>query len=380
MDARMAQYGPRRRSAARRTIVAGLVVLVVLGGGWGALWYYAAGKAQTRIEAWREREAKAGRIYSCEQQTIGGFPFGFAIDCARASALLRSGKPPLELNIARILVAIAVYEPDQLVSTFAGPLTLAEPGQRPTMVADWTSFQSRVRGTPAEPQGIAVAFEQPRLDRIDGGTRRNMLTAKRIELTGRIIEGSAAHKPVIETVLHVVAASAPELGPAAVQPADADIRVVLRGLDSFSPQPWSARLRQLQAAGGTIEVTQARAQQGQTLAVGQGTLALNSEGHLQGDLQVTVAGIEPFLAGIGVQQQIQTSKPVDKIAGALDRILPGLGKVAREKAGANLSLGLNLLGKHTTLEGRDAVILPLQFNDGKVFLGPIPIGNTPALF
>jgi hypothetical protein len=24
--------------------------------------------------------------------------------------------------------------------------------------------------------------------------------------------------------------------------------------------------------------------------------------------------------------------------------------------------------------------LPLRFNDGAVYLGPIPIGNTPALF
>jgi hypothetical protein len=54
--------------------------------------------------------------------------------------------------------------------------------------------------------------------------------------------------------------------------------------------------------------------------------------------------------------------------------------VARQQAGANISLGLNLLGEQTTLEGKRAVTLPLRFNDGAISLGPIPIGNTPALF
>ena len=71
---------------------------------------------------------------------------------------------------------------------------------------------------------------------------------------------------------------------------------------------------------------------------------------------------------------------VDKLAGALDRLAPGLGEVARQQAGANLSAGINMLGEQATLEGKRAVTLPLRFTDGAAFLGPIPIGNTPALF
>ena len=35
----------------------------------------AAGKAKTAIDGWRAREAKAGRIYTCDSQNVGGFPF-----------------------------------------------------------------------------------------------------------------------------------------------------------------------------------------------------------------------------------------------------------------------------------------------------------------
>jgi hypothetical protein len=136
----------------------------------------------------------------------------------------------------------------------------------------------------------------------------------------------------------------------------------------------------MRSAGGRIDITQARVQQGDILAVGGGSLSLNGNGRLEGQLRVTVAGLDQFLAAIGVQQRVQASPGMDKLVGALDRLAPGLGDVARQQAGANISLGINMLGEQTTLEGKRAVALPLRFSDGAVFLGPIPIGNTPALF
>jgi hypothetical protein len=95
---------------------------------------------------------------------------------------------------------------------------------------------------------------------------------------------------------------------------------------------------------------------------------------------VTVAGLEAFLSAIGAQQMVQQSPGVDKVAGALDRLMPGLGGVARQQAAANIGLGINLLGQQTTLEGKRAVSLPLKFNDGAIYLGPIAVGKMPAMF
>src|SRR4051794_2150443 len=48
---------------------------------WTGLWFYAASAAETTIAGWREREAKVGRIYACERQTIAGFPFRIEVRC-----------------------------------------------------------------------------------------------------------------------------------------------------------------------------------------------------------------------------------------------------------------------------------------------------------
>ena len=373
----------RSRSARlrKRRYIGTLILFLALVGGWSYLWYYATGKAEVAIDGWRAREAKAGRIYTCGSQSIGGYPFRIEVTCDQAAAVFRSNQPPVEIKTSGILVAAQLYQPTLLISDFYGPLTIADLGHAPNIIVNWKLAQSSVRGTPSAPERISLVFDQPVVERINGNNRQSVLKAQHIEVHGRLAGGSVTNKPIIETVLRLRAAAAPELHPAAAMPIDADITTLLRGLNDFSPKPWSARFRELQAVDGRVDITQARVQQGDTIAVGDGTLSLNTSGRLQGQLRVTVANIEPFLAAVGTPQVVQNSPDMDRLSGALDRLLPGLGNVARQQAtSSNLSLGINLLGEQTTLEGKRAVTLPLRFDDGSVFLGPIWIGNTPAMF
>ncbi|HEY7232097.1 MAG TPA: DUF2125 domain-containing protein [Pseudolabrys sp.] len=368
-----------RRRTGRRYIIL-IFVLLALGAGWTALWKFAADKAQQTIEGWRAREAQSGRIYNCGSQDVGGFPFRIEVTCSQASALFRGTQPPMELKADGLLVVAQVYQPGLIISEFHGPLTIGEPGKQPEFLASWKRAQSSVRGTPAAPQRVSLVFDDPVFDRFNGGVQQNLLRAAHIEVHGRIAEGSVTNNPVVEVALQLDQASSPALHPAAARPINATATARLRGLNDFSPKPWAARFREIQAADGRIEITQVRIQQGDILAVGAGVLSVNGNGRLEGQLRITMAGLEQFLAAIGAQQKIQTSPNMDKLAGALDRLAPGLGDVARQQAGANLSAGINMLGEQTTLEGKRAVTLPLRFTDGAAFLGPIPIGNTPALF
>ena len=372
--------GTRTARRRNRRYISLVILVAALFGGWSWLWNYAADKAQTSIEGWRAREAKAGRIYSCGSQTFGGYPFRIEVDCDPASALFRSNQPPVEIKTAGILIAAQVYQPNLLISEFHGPLTIADPGKLPNIIVNWKLFQSSVRGTPSAPERVSLVFDKPAVDRISDGSQQTYLRAKHIEIHGRMMEGSAANRPVIEIALQLDQASMPGLHAAAAEPVDADIVAVLRGLKDFAPKPLPVRFRELQAAGGSIEITNARVQQSETTAIGSGSLSINSNGLLEGQLRVTVAGVEAFLNSIGAQQMVQASPSMDKLSGALDRLVPGLGNVARQQAGAGISAGINLIGEQTTLEGKRAVILPLRFEDGAVFLGPVRIGNVPPLF
>src|SRR5262249_8215906 len=72
-------------------------------------------------------------------------------------------------------------------------------------------------------------------------------------------------------------------------------------------------------------------------------------------------------------------KQIPGLANSLDRIAPGLGGIARGNAGGVAAL-VGVLGAQTELEGKKAVTLPVRFNDGRASVGPIPLGEVPALF
>jgi hypothetical protein len=192
-------------------------------------------------------------------------------------------------------------------------------------------------------------------------------------------EGSAAGNPVIDLVLKLVAAQAPEIHPLAAQPLDADLEVRLRGLADFSPKPWPVRFKELQARGGKIEIVKSRVQQSDMIAVSAGTLGLTAGGGLDGQLQVTVVNLDKVVKALDIDRIVSQGN-VNRTLSALDRIVPGLGQIARQNAGPTIIAGLGAMGQKTVLEGKPAVSVPLRFNDGQILLGPFPVGRVPPLF
>ena len=99
---------------------------------------------------------------------------------------------------------------------------------------------------------------------------------------GRIIEGSASNNPVIEATGHFEGATAPSFHPLLAEPLQGDIDAVLRGFKDFSPKPWPALFRDMQAAGGGIEIKSLRIERPDAIIVGTGTLTVNAHGRLDG--------------------------------------------------------------------------------------------------
>jgi hypothetical protein len=359
----------------------GLLVLLALA--WSGFWYFAAAQTETAIAGWREREAKLGRISSCGSQRIGGYPFRIEIHCADPAAELRNLQPPMALEGKNILIAAQLYNPTLLISEFTGPVTFAQPGRAPDYVANWSLAQTSVRGTPSAPERASIVLETASFERVNGNRNDTLASAKRLELHGRLA-GSVADHPILELALRLVAATAPGLHAVAGEPLDADFTVVLRGLNDFSPKPWPVRFRELQAAGGQIEIKNARLQQGESLTVGSGALGLSPSGRLEGQIQLTIAGLEQLWPRLGIERVAPQMAPhmrgFERFGPALDMFAPGLGNMARRQAEAGIAAGLGMLGEQTQLEGRRAVAIPLRFSNGAAFLGPVPLGQVPPLF
>ncbi len=141
-------------------------LVIILAGLWTGFWFFASAKAETTLAGWREREAKSGRIYSCDKQTVGGYPFRIEVRCTDPTAELRTTEPPVALKAKDLLAAVQVYDPNLVLSEIQGPVTIGEPGKPPAYVANWKLGQSSVRGTPEAPERMSFSFEAPTVERV----------------------------------------------------------------------------------------------------------------------------------------------------------------------------------------------------------------------
>ncbi len=362
------------------------IAIIVLG--WTWLWSYAAGIAREAEAAWIQREAALGRIYACGALTIGGFPFSIISRCDQAAAAFKYTQPPFEAHANGVAFSAQVFRPTLLTGEVSSPITLADAGQAPTLVANFSAARVSLFGLPPEPQAVTVTLRQPRLDRVSGSDSGPIFQAEAVDVDGRIISGSATSNPVIEATGHFTGATAPKFHPLLAEPLKGDVDAVLRGFRDFSPKPWAALFRDMQAAGGGIEIKALRIERPDAIVVGAGSLAVNQNGKVDGLIRVAVVGLDNIVPLLGIDQLI--GQGIDRLAGGsgsasqglnmLDRLVPGLGGVVRESATSSVIDNIKKMGQPTEIDKKPAVALPLRVTDGVIFLGLIPLWVIPPLF
>ncbi|HEY9361323.1 MAG TPA: DUF2125 domain-containing protein, partial [Xanthobacteraceae bacterium] len=315
------------------------------------------------------------------------YPFLLEVRCGDAGLELQ-GTPTLQFKLPLAVGAVQVYDPKLLIGEFTGPLEVSEVGHEPAAIINWTLGQASVRGLPSDVERASVVLVGPtvRAPRLAGNDP--LLSARRLELHARRATGSRPDSPAVEAALRLDAAVAEKLasmfdaavaeklGALIAKPIDADIAGTLRGLDDLSPKPLPAWFKEWQTRGGALEIDKARLAQQDLIAVGAGALKLTERGGLDGTLRVTVVGIEKILKMLDIDRMM-TEGQVGATFNALDRLIPGLGGMARQTAAPSL---IAALGERTELEGKPAVAFPIRFADGTVFLGPFQVGVVPPLF
>ena len=341
-------------SRGSRWIVAPLVLVLLLAIAWSGVWFYAAHRAEAAVATWLEREVQSGRVHGCGSRTVGGYPFRIEMRCKEPRAEVRGGGEPTVLRARELLAVAQIYQPDLVIAEVYGPLTIAS-GQGPaTHTADWTLLQVSVRGFLGAPERVSLVLDAPKLQRADMPVGEMLASARRLEFHARRNAEADRANPVFDLVARASAATLPPAPALAARPIDMDATGVVRGLKDFEPKPFKERLREWQAAGGKLEITQSRVAQGDIVAVAKGQLGLNAQARIDGTIEITLAGLEQIVG-----------------------LIFGSGQ-SRMQAG--VLTGLSILGGRQELEGKRAVNVPLRFRDGSVFFGPVPVGQIAPIY
>ena len=200
-----AELAPRRRPW---LIAMPLVIVLLLGAVWSGVWYYAAGEAETRMNDWQAQQAKAGRVFACGTQTVGGFPFRIEVRCdergggteghAAAARDQAEGDPGGRAGVGPEAADRGVHRAADRVRARAS---------RPC-----TRHLDARAGERARNAGHAGArLDRGRRAQARGRRRRAMplFDSKRAEFHARVQFGSWPHNPAIDLAVKLDGATAP---------------------------------------------------------------------------------------------------------------------------------------------------------------------------
>lgn len=308
--------------------------------GYTGYWFAAAIQIEHGIAEWAASARTQGYAIEHGAIAVGGFPFAFRIDLAAPAVAQPAGPLPWRFRGERLHVTLPPFSPDRLrvESDAVVELTVGDAGDAVTILSRTARLETRL--TPGAP--VHVVFESLAA----ASARYRLPTAAHAEIRVESSAASTTVAAVFRDATVPVAADWP-LGPKIERLA---ATVALKG--AWPDGPIAAALAAWRDDGGIIEVTAFDLAWNGVGASASGTLALDRE-------------LRPFAAFAGSVRGLDAA--IDAIVGAQ--------RLSAAQAAA-IKVGVRLLGKKNNNAGTDAVEVSATVQDGRVFIGAIPVARV----
>lgn len=335
----------------KRLILLGLL-LAVLGTAYGIIWILMAERAKTATRDTLGGLNRQGVVAVTDRLSVGGFPFRIALGAdglyiaqPRATPSWSIGTPHLDVYTHPWTPAHLVAAAENFDAALGSVTALAA-----TARASWQALSDSTR---LDSQFHDVVFRS-------AGTNEEGARATDMELHVRLPsdapDGTETGLFAEERADLAISAREVRLGPWAARApsrlmASFDAQLALMGSIAFP-----STINEIAAwrdAGGTLEIRRIALQWGDVRLEGEGSLALDERMRLMGALTLQVEQPRAIIEWLSAQNLIDRN---------IRPFLPG--------ALAALEQG--------TQGG--ALTLPLTLQDGRVYLGPLPIARMGPLF
>ncbi|MFO1150233.1 MAG: DUF2125 domain-containing protein [Alsobacter sp.] len=358
------RYAPPKPSVGRRTspwrIFLPTGVLLVLFAGLGGFWAYATWRVGQELDALLAREAAHGRQWDCPSRTIGGFPFRIEVSCERPSFSGAPGGVSTQGEVARFVAVAQIQSPNHVIIEVDGPLVVTDVGGR-RLDLSWDLLRGSLEGRPDQLDQLALEMTNPRLKLTGTGGFDMTAEGAMVDFHMRRTPGRPPEERAYDVASRGTALRIPavERLVGGAEPLDADLVATVLQVEPLAARTPAQNLERWRLAGGKVQVSKLVLAQGPRRLDATGILGLDELHRAQGRLDVTVAGVDDLLQQFGLSPRAATLGTI--IAG----VLGGRPKAGQAEAAEKPPGG---------------VVLPLRLDDGKAFLGPLPVARLLPLY
>ena len=335
-----------------------LALLALLGAGlpllWSGLWFYGASQIGQRLDAWIAQQHQLGSDWTCPQRSITGFPWQIELACDQPSLASLSGPSEMTGRLQSLHVLAQITSPDRVEIVAQSPLVLDIADQEQRITLAWESLTLTIGGLMHGTTQADLVVTQPRIAVLASAQAEQTGSAAAFTLHVQPNPQRPASEHVIDARMTLASLLAPALDGLEGSKASAEIAAALTLSQTVfaDDMTWPQQLERWRQGGGRVDVTSASLTKGGFKLDGSGHVMLDDLHRVEGRINAQATGLAPILARLGVP-------------------------VAALNVG-NLLNGLLKLGKGQPSPATDpgAMPLPLKFEAGEIFFGPLKMPVT----
>lgn len=269
-----------------RFVILGLVVLALVGL-WTGAWFWAAGAATSYVQSLETADGVSTPRLSCDQFAITGFPFGFDATCTGATIVSLD----TTVTVAGLKASVLVYNPFHVLAFAQSPVTMddAVTGSRSRLDFADAEVSARLSGWRIGRVSLVVnapVWNDTILE------DRLIADADRFEL--HLVDDPDRHdaKAGLASLAEYVTVE----GLSAPLQKIVNAKATLQGEISNLPDDVRVYgdpdlIRRWQAAGGRFNLVSIDAADGTDFYRSSGTLGLDSQGRVEGQVKITSRGV-----------------------------------------------------------------------------------------
>ena len=341
-------HGMARNGIGMRRIGIAASLLLLIAAAWTGLWFLAAREAGRQVDAWMDAEATMGRVLTCPDRTITGYPVALVVSCRHPLFAGESQGQGVRGSLAALTAEASLLHPRSLTLDLVAPFSYRTPDGPVDVTGTWTALRVVLVGVPTV-GAMMVRGSDVAVDGQfgEGGHQGGRAAA----LDGTFTLAPDRADPALDFVVSVGAAPVPLLD--ALLGGTAPVDVALTGrLDKARADGARSPEEAMEAwrrAGGHIDLDASRLTRGVSQVTATGSLRLDDAHRPQGRLDAQVVGMEPILRRYGISGDL---------------------------AGVTSLIGSLFGGRAQALTQPGALALPISLANGHVAVGPI---RTPIM-
>ncbi|CAM5762776.1 DUF2125 domain-containing protein [Bosea minatitlanensis] len=338
---------PATRRQSRFWLYGPVTLLVLLAAAWSGFWFYAHGRVVAELDKALAREAERGRTWTCNNRSVGGYPFRIELRCDSLALTSTRWSEAVRVETGPAVAVGQIYSPGLVIVEATGPASVTLPEGR-RIALSWKQLDASLAWR--EPQRFALVATEPQATLTAPGQTDETWRAATLEAHLRRNPDRPAADQAVDIALSATGTVLPAID-ALLGTTDAgtiDLQATLTQAEAFRKGFNPEALDGWRDGNGVLDLTRIAATKGTARIEGSGQLLLDPTHRIGGDLQLAAAGIEQ-IGGIRV-----------------GNLLGGLGGLLGGRGPATAAPGLTPLP-------------PVSLREGRVFLGPLRLPLKPLL-